>query len=108
MGRVQSVSEVLAAFPVSTNSHTLLGTLQSGRGLGEGREGGGVEEGIGREGRGFLAEPQAVTVRKDSSTVFTEAPLPRLERDFYLLVYWESRRQDKVTSWEAKKDALSE
>lgn len=33
-----------------------------------------MEEGIGREGRGFLAEPQAVTVRKDSSTVFTEAP----------------------------------
>lgn len=43
------MSEVLAAFPVSTNSHTLLGTLQSGKGLGEGWEGGGWRKGL--EGR---------------------------------------------------------
>lgn len=49
VGRVQIVSEVLAALPGSTNSHTLLGALQSGRGLGEEWERGGWRNGL--EGR---------------------------------------------------------
>lgn len=74
--------------------------MRSGREKGKGK---------GREGRGFLAQPGAVTVRKDSYTVFTEAPPPPEDRGGIFISRSAGTAEGKTRLFPEKrsKDALS-